>query len=58
MSPKELLYIKDALCHADAMKKYCCDIASQTQDPVLRNLLQDICSKQGEVFAKFYSLLN
>lgn len=58
MSPKELLYIEDTLDHMCESKKCCTDFASQTQDPALRNLLQDITAKQAETFAKFYSLLN
>lgn len=58
MSPKELLYIQDALDHAEETKKCCSDFASQIQDSSLRNLLQDISSKQGETFTKIYSLLN
>lgn len=58
MSPKELLYIEDALGHTEETKKCCSDFASQIQDTTLRNLLQDVSSKQGETFTKFYSLLN
>ena len=58
MSPKELLYIEDALDHVCENKKCCTDFASQVQDPSLRNLLQDITAKQNEAFTKFYSLLN
>ena len=58
MSPKELLYIQDALDHAEETKKCCTDFASQIQDATLRNLLQDVSSKQGETFTNFYSLLN
>jgi hypothetical protein len=58
MSPKELLYIEDTLDHMCANKKCCTDFSSQTQDPALRTLLQDITAKQAETFNKFYSLLN
>jgi hypothetical protein len=58
MSPKELLYIEDALDHMCETKKCCTDFANQVQDVALRNLLQDITSKQTESYAKFYSLLN
>ena len=58
MSPKELLYIEDALGHMCENKKCCTDFADQVQDASLRNLLQDITSKQTETFDKFYSLLN
>ena len=58
MSPKELLYIEDTLDHMSETKKCCTDFAMQTQDPTLRNLLQDITAKHAETFNKFYSLLN
>lgn len=58
MSPKELLYIEDALSHAEESKKCCADFASQIQDPALRNFLMDASTKQSETFSKFYSLLN
>ena len=32
MSPKELLYIEDALGHEQQMKKSCTDFANQLQD--------------------------
>ncbi|MBR5187958.1 MAG: hypothetical protein IKW18_05755 [Clostridia bacterium] len=58
MSPKELLYIEDALGHVQESKTACSDFSNQVQDPALRNLLQDISAKQKELFSKFYSLLN
>ena len=58
MSPKELLYIEDALEHIKENQKCCSDLATRVQDPSLRNMLQDVCAKQNETFAKFYSLLN
>ncbi len=58
MSPKELLYIQDALDHTAQNKTSCADFATQVQDPSLRTLLQDLTTKQNETFAKFYALLN
>ena len=57
MSPKELLYIQDALGHTAENKQCCSDFASQIQDPALKDLLQDLIVKQNEIFTKFYSLL-
>ena len=57
MSPKELLYIEDALGHTEETKKCCTDFANQVQDPALRTLLSDISQKQSGLFAKFYGLL-
>lgn len=58
MSPKELLYIEDALGHTEENKKCYADFASQIQDASLRNFLQDLSTKQSETFSKFYTLLN
>ena len=58
MSPKELLYIEDALGHAEESKKCCADFSNQVQDPALKNLLSDLSAKQSGLYAKFYSLLN
>ena len=53
MSPKELLYIQDALDHAAQTKQCCSDFAAQVQDPNLKNLLRDLTAKQNETFTKF-----
>lgn len=58
MSPKELLYIQDALDHVVEAKKCCNDFASQVQDPNLKTMLRDLGAKQEQTFNKFYSLLN
>ena len=58
MSPKELLYIEDALSHTQDNKKCCTDFSNQVQDPALKNLLSDISAKQSGLYTKFYSLLN
>ena len=58
MSPKELLYIEDALGHTEESMKCCTDFSSQVQDPALKTLLSDISAKQSGLYAKFYSLLN
>lgn len=38
MSPKELLYIEDALGHEKQMKTACADFAASLQDPDCRTL--------------------
>ena len=53
MSPKELLYIEDALGHAQENGKCCADFSNQVQDAALQSLLQDISAKQNEMFTKF-----
>ncbi len=58
MSPKELLYIEDALDHLTENKKCCANFAGEVQDASLRTLLQDVTEKETKLFNQFYSLLN
>ncbi len=57
MSPKELLYIEDALGHTQQIKTVCTDFSSQLGDTELSNFVQDIARKQQQVFERFYNLL-
>ncbi len=57
MSPKELLYIEDALGHEQQMQKACADFASQLQDVQLKSFVQDLAGKHKQSFNRFYSLL-
>ena len=54
MTPKELLYIDDALGHAE---KVCGDYSSRITDPELKNFVQTLAQKQQTAFSKFYGLL-
>ncbi len=58
MSPKELLYIEDALGHETQIKVCCADSATQVSDPELKNLISAIGQKHNECFSRFYSLLS
>ena len=57
MSPKELLYIEDALGHTKQIKTVCNDFSSQLTDGELSNFVADIARKQQQVFDRFYGLL-
>jgi hypothetical protein len=57
MTPKELLYIEDALGNNQQMQTSCTNLASQVQDAKLRMLLQDISDKHRDCFNKFYNLI-
>ncbi len=57
MSPKELLYIEDALGHTKQIKTVCTDFSSQLADTELSNFVQDIARKQQQTFERFYNLL-
>lgn len=57
MSPKELLYIEDALGHTKQIKTVCSDFSSQINDTELSNFVADIAKKQQQTFDRFYNLL-
>lgn len=57
MSPKELLYIEDALNHEQFMKTQCQECANQLTDPVLKNFVSELSQKHGEIFNEIYRTL-
>ena len=57
MSPKELLYIEDALGHTKQIKTVCTDFSNQLGDTELSNFVQQLAQKQQQTFDKFYNLL-
>lgn len=57
MSPKELLYIADALGHEEFMKCKTNEATTNIQDQELKNLVTQINAKHQEIFAKFFQLL-
>ena len=57
MSPKELLYIEDALGHETFLKAQCQNAASQIQDGELKNYVTQLVAKHEELFKQFYNLV-
>lgn len=57
MTTKELLYIEDALGHAQYFKTKCCETASQIQDGELKTYVQQMEQKHQQLFNSFYGLL-
>lgn len=57
MSPKELLYIEDALGHEKFLKTQCLEVASKIQDNDLKQCIEQIITKHEGLFQQFYSLL-
>ena len=57
MSPKELLYIQDALSHEQHMKTKLNECVSQIQDAELKTFVQQLATKHQEAFGKFFQLL-
>ncbi len=57
MSSKELLYIEDALGHAEYLAKQCQDAVNTLQDPQLKAQAQQWVDKNRQIFGKFYALV-
>ncbi len=57
MSPKELLYVEDALGHTKQIKTVCTDFSSQISDTELSNFVTSVAQKQQEAFDRFFGLL-
>lgn len=57
MSPKELLYIEDALGHEKFMKTQCLEVASKIQDNELKNYVNQLIQYHEELFQQFFNLL-
>ena len=57
MSPKELLYIEDALGHAQYLMTQCRTAASQLTDPALRGAAQRMVAEHQKLFTSFYTLV-
>lgn len=57
MTNKELLYIEDALGHAQYFQTKCNETASQIQDAELKTCVQQMAQKHQQIFQSFYNLL-
>ncbi|WP_394525137.1 hypothetical protein [Lacrimispora sp. JR3] len=57
MSPKELIYIEDALGHEKFLKTQFQDAAQNLQDPELKACVQELTQKHQQLFDSFYNLV-
>ena len=57
MSTKELLYIEDALGHAQYFLTQCRETASKLQDSELKDYVERMVEKNQELYTNFYGLL-
>ena len=57
MSPKELLYIEDALGHASFLTIQCRAAAAQLTDPALRQQATQMADDNQKLFDAFYKLV-
>lgn len=57
MSPKELLYIEDALGHTQYLMTQCRNAVNQLSDPALRQQVQQFVNSNHKLFTQFYNLV-
>ena len=57
MSPKELLYIEDALGHEKQIKATCQNSANQLEDKALASFVTSVAERHTACFNKFYGLV-
>ena len=57
MTPKELLYIEDALGHIRFMTTQCNQAANQLTDPTLKQAVQKFANNNEELFTQFFNLV-
>lgn len=57
MSPKELLYIEDALGHEQFLQTQCREAAQALQNPELKNYVNQLAQQHAQLFQKLYGLV-
>ena len=57
MSPKELLYIDDALGHTQFLMTLCREAANRLTDPALRRQAMELVNANQKLFTQFYNLV-
>ncbi len=57
MSPKELLYLEDALGHEQFLKTQCQQAAQALQNPQLKQCVAQLEQKHAQLFQKLYGLM-
>ena len=57
MTPKEVLYVEDALGHAQFLKTQCQDAVNALQDVNLKRQAQQWLQENQSIFRSFYSLV-
>lgn len=57
MTTKELLYLDDALSHAQFLATQFQDAAAQLQDTALRLQAQQMADRHRQIYQKFYNLV-
>lgn len=57
MSPKELMYLEDALSHVKFLKTQCEQAAQALMDPELKNYVQQLANTHNQIFQQLYQVV-
>ena len=57
MSPKELMYIEDALSHEQFLAAQCQQAAQSLQNSQLRQYVTELANKHNQLFKQLYQLV-
>lgn len=57
MSPKELLYLEDALGHEKFLKTQCQQAAQALNDPELKSYVQQLQNRHQQLFGQLFQLV-
>ena len=57
MTPKEVMYVEDALGHAQFLKTQCQDAVDALTDPALKRMAQQWLDRNQNIYRSFYSLV-
>lgn len=57
MTPKEILYVEDALSHAQFLTQQTQNAVNSLNDAALRKQAQQLVDKNRQIFQQFYSLV-
>jgi len=57
MSPKELMYIEDALSHEQFLQNQFQQAAQALQNPALKNCVNQMVQNHAQLFQKLYQLV-
>ena len=57
MTPKEILYVEDALEHAQFLAQQSQEAVNTLQDAALKQQVQQLVNKNQQIFQQFYSLV-
>lgn len=57
MSPKELMYIEDALNHEEFLQSQCRQAAQALQNPELKSYVNQLAGQHQQLFEKLFRLV-